>query len=193
MPIPCARCNAPLPEWELSAGAATCIQCGSPNTVRAFPALLRPAPAADAAEAAIEGEAACFDHPTKRAVAACQQCGRFVCQLCAVDFGAEVLCPSCVSTGRGKAKAANPETSRTLYDSIALLTPLVSLLFFPLTLITAPGAVVFSFMRWDRPLSLVRRNRWRFVAAILVGGIETALWIWLAVYLAAQVRERLNT
>jgi len=192
MPILCARCDASLPEWELSAGAATCIQCGSPNTVRAFPALLRAPASAAAAEAAIEGEAACFDHPTKRAVAACHQCGRFVCQLCAVDFGPEVLCPSCVATGRGKARAANPETSRTLYDSIALLMPLVSLCFFPFTLITAPGAVVFSFLRWSRPLSLVRRNRWRFVAAIMAGVVETALWIWLVVYLVARVRERLN-
>src|SRR5271169_1561219 len=88
MPLPCARCNSPLPAWELAGNdVAVCIECGSPNTVRAFPAALIPPSAPAPAEFAAEGEAACFDHPNKRAVAACQQCGRFVCQLCSVEFG----------------------------------------------------------------------------------------------------------
>jgi hypothetical protein len=97
-----------------------------------------------------------------------------------------------VAAGSGKAKAANPETSRTLYDSIALMTPLVSLVFWPLTLIAAPGAIVFSVMKWSQPLSLVRRNRWRFVVAILIGLTETALWVWGAIYVVATVRQRLG-
>ncbi len=84
MPVPCARCSMPLPRWALDAavksGAATaCPDCGSENTVRAFPAMFADR-AAVTPEAALTGEAACFDHPGKRAVAACRQCGRFVCQ-----------------------------------------------------------------------------------------------------------------
>lgn len=194
MPLPCARCDWPLPAWELAGhNIAVCARCRSANTVRAFPAALIPAATPAPAEIAAEGEAACFDHPSKRAVAACQQCGRFVCQLCAVEFGGAVLCPSCVAAGRGKAKAANLETSRTLYDSIALIAPLVTLLFWPFTLIAAPGAVVFSLMKWNQPLSLVRRNRWRLVAAIVVGLVETALWAWLVIYLVAQARRSSGT
>jgi hypothetical protein len=95
-----------------------------------------------------------------------------------------------VAAGSGKAKTANLETSRTLYDSIALIAPLITLLFWPLTLVTAPGAVVFTIMKWSQPLSLVRRNRWRFVAAALVGLTETGLWIWAAVYLVAVLRAK---
>jgi hypothetical protein len=70
-----------------------------------------------------------------------------------------------------------------LYDSIALTVPLVSLvLFWPMTLITAPATLVFSVMKWQRPLSLVRRSRWRFVVAMLVALAETAAWSWLLVY-----------
>lgn len=191
MPLPCARCNMPLPIWELAGHeAAVCTQCGSSNTARVFPAALAAPGAPAPVEFAADGEAACFDHPGKRAVAACQQCGRFVCQLCAVEFGAATLCPSCVAAGSGKAKAANLETSCVLYDSIALMLPLVSLLLWPFTLITAPGAVVFTLMKWRQPISLVRRNRWRFVMALLVGLVESGLWIWGAIYLVATIRSR---
>jgi hypothetical protein len=173
-----------LPLWELAtADVAVCTSCGSRNTVRVFPALFA-APAAPAVpEVARDGEAACFDHPAKRAVAACHQCGRFVCLLCSVEFEGKVWCPSCVAAGRGVSQPIRLEPSRMLYDSIALTVPLVSLvLFWPMTLITAPATLVFSVMKWQRPLSLVRRSRWRFVVAVLVALAETAAWSWLLVY-----------
>ena len=184
MPVPCARCDSPLPVWELAdGGMAACTNCGSRNTVRVFPALFAAPAGAAVPDNALEGEAACFDHPSNRAVAACHQCGRFVCQLCSVDFGGEVWCPTCVAAGRGQSKAVNMEPSRTLYDSLAMALPLLSLIFWPITLLTGPGTVVFSAIAWRRPLSVVRRSRWRFVVAILIGLLETAGWVLLAVYL----------
>lgn len=183
MPVPCACCDSRLPLWELaSADAAVCTTCGSRNTVRVFPALFTAASAPALPESALDGEAACFDHPSKRAVAACHQCGRFVCLLCSVEFGGQVWCPNCVAAGKGQSKAIYLEPSRTLYDSIALAVPLVSLIVWPVTLITGPGAVVFSAMTWRRPLSLVRRSRWRFVVACLIGLAQTAGWLWLIVF-----------
>jgi len=188
MPLPCARCDAPLPEWELSGGGqATCTSCGSLNEARIFPAALR-TQAPVQTESALEGEAACFDHPGKRAVAACGHCGRFVCALCSVEFGEELWCPSCVAAGAGSARNANPDTGRPLYDSMALIAPLLSLWFWPMTAITGPGAVVLSVLKWREPLSLVRRNRWRFVAAIVIGLSETAGWVLLVGYLIARAR-----
>jgi hypothetical protein len=183
MPVPCARCDSPLPVWELaSAGAAACTSCGSRNTVRAFPALFAAPDSPPLPESALDGEAACFDHPSKRAVAACHQCGRFVCQLCAVEFGDRVWCPACVAAGKGQGQAVYLEPSRVLYDSIALAIPLASLIFWPLTIVGGPGAVVFSAMTWKHPLSPVRRHRWRFLLAILIGLAETVGWLWLIVY-----------
>ena len=175
-------CNMPLPKWELAAGSiAACTVCGASNEVRVFPAAFH-AHAPVQTEAALAGEAACFDHPAKRAVAACQQCGRFVCHLCAVELGEAVWCPSCVTAGAGQAKAANLENSRTLYDSMALVAPLASLLMWPFTAIAAPGAIVLAIAKWRSPLSLVRRSRWRFVAAIFAGLLEIAGWIWGITY-----------
>ena len=188
MALACARCDMPLPEWELaSGGVATCTSCGSRNQARIFPAALR-APGRIETEAALDGEATCFDHPGKRAVAACRHCGRFVCPLCSVAFGDEVWCPSCVAAGAGPARGANPETSRVLYDSIALLAPPLSLLLWPLSLIAGPGAVFLSILKWRAPLSLVRRNRWRFVLGVLGGLVETTGWALLLGFLIARAR-----
>jgi hypothetical protein len=175
-----------LPEWELAAaGSAVCTACGSHNHVRAFPALLRPREEARP-ETAIEGEAACFDHPAKRAVAACSQCGRFLCRLCAVSFGEQTWCPGCVAAGAGKANAARLDTSRNLYDSIALILPLASLVLWPFTIVAAPASVVLALMKWNEPLSLVRRNHWRMVAAILISLGMIGLWGWGILYLVTK-------
>src|SRR5205807_6079362 len=138
---------------------------------RVYPAALA-AQSAARPDAAQEGEAACYDHPGKRAVAACTQCGRFVCQLCAIQFGSEVWCPSCVAAGAGKARVANEASVRSLHDSTALLLPTVSLVLWPFTALAAPVSLVLSILKWRQPISLVRRNRWRFVAAILVSSAE---------------------
>jgi hypothetical protein len=44
---------------------------------------------------------------------------------------------------------------------------------------------VLSALRWKKPLSPVRRNRWRFVVAIVVSLIEIGLMAWGIVYLIA--------
>jgi hypothetical protein len=192
MPVPCARCDSPLPLWELSsADAAVCTSCGSRNTVRVFPALFAAPSTPAVPESALDGEAACFDHPSKRAVAACHQCGRFVCLLCSVEFDGQVWCPSCVAAGKGQ-KKVYLEPSRVLYDSIALTVPLASLIFWPFTIVTGPGTLVFAAMTWKRPLSLVRQWRWRFLVAILIGLAETVGWVWLIVYWWEQFRMGLN-
>ncbi len=190
MAIPfCAKCEMPLPMWELAAGEqATCTHCGSKNLVRAFPAILERVAAAPPAEAALEGEAACYDHPAKRAAAACSQCGRFVCQLCSVEFANGVWCPSCVASGAGAAKTVNADTYRDLHDSTALIVPLAALLFWPAVAIAAPAGLVLTAIRWRRPLSLVRRNRWRFVAAAIVSALELAGVVWLTVYLILRAK-----
>jgi hypothetical protein len=189
MPVPCARCAMPLPKWELLKGdSAGCPTCGSRNHVLLFPAALAQAAAARP-EAAEQGEAVCFDHPGKRAVASCQQCGRFVCQLCAVEFGEGVWCPSCVANASGKAKQANSETSRMLYDTWALAIPFVLLAIWPLTLLSAPAVVALAIMKWRQPISLVRRNRWRFAAGLAIALAQGAAWVWFIWYTVARVRS----
>jgi hypothetical protein len=188
MPIACARCQMPLPAWEFaSAPAAACTSCGARNSAAVFPALFREAAAAVRPETVMDGEATCFDHPAKRAVAACNQCGKFVCPLCAVEFAEQVWCPGCVAGGSGQARVAQPDASRVLYDSIAFTGLLITFfVFWPVTILTAPAAVVLAIVKWKQPLSLVRHSRWRFVLAILLGLLITGGWLLLAVYGVVQ-------
>jgi hypothetical protein len=179
----------PLPKWELVNGdTAHCPSCGSRNRVRLFPVALAQTAAARA-EAALDGEAACFDHPAKRAVAACHQCGRFVCQLCAVQFGAGVWCPSCMAASSGKARPAISDTSRTLYDTWALTIPFALLVIWPVTILSAPVVAALALMTWKNPISLVRRNRWRFGAGLALALLQGAAWIWGIWYVVAKVRS----
>ena len=179
----------PLPKWELRNGeAANCTSCGSRNTVRLFPAALTQGAAAHA-ETALEGEAACFDHPGKRAVSACRQCGRFVCQLCAVEFGEGVWCPSCVAGSRGTARPAKSEASRTLWDTWALAIPFALLVVWPLTVLSLPAVAALTFMKWKQPISLVRRWRWRFGVGLTAALAEDGLWLWLIWYFVAKARR----
>ena len=128
MPFPAPAANAVAPVGTGVRRAAACTSCGvAQYRARISGAVPRPRRAARP-EVALDGEAACFDHPGKRAVAACHQCGRFVCLLCSVEFGGQVWCPSCVAAGRGQGKPSILEPSRMLYDSIALAVPLVSLM-----------------------------------------------------------------
>src|ERR1700722_20211337 len=146
MSVPCNRCGRPLPKWELARqDRAQCPVCGAYSMVGVFPALFYRQTGPMAVEAAAEGEAACFDHPGKRAIAACGHCGRFVCQLCAVDFKSDfksdfkgdfknsVWCPSCFAAGDLSVKAAGLTNSLTLYDSISLTVALAPLLLWPFT------------------------------------------------------------
>ncbi|HTT64760.1 MAG TPA: hypothetical protein VMG35_23070 [Bryobacteraceae bacterium] len=190
MPVPCNRCNQPLPKWGLATGEAVlCPECGAASLVRVFPALFYAPSGPAAAEAAEEGEATCFDHPAKRAVAACSRCGRFVCQLCEVEFKGAVWCPSCFTAGETQAKTPGFGNSRTLYDSTALIVAAAPLLVWPFTAISAPIALFLAVRYWNRPLSLVRRWRWRSALAAAVALCEIGAWIWGITYLLLKGRS----
>jgi uncharacterized membrane protein YidH (DUF202 family) len=171
-------------------GAADCTLCGAANQAWLFQAALTSAPLVHP-EIALEGEAACYEHADKRAIGACQRCGRFVCQFCSVEFGTEVLCPSCVAGGGVTSARLNP--SLTMFDSIALIAPLASLIIYPFTIIAAPASLVLSIVKWKQPISPVRRNRWRFVLAIIISLIMIGLWIWGIVYFVALMAKNGST
>jgi hypothetical protein len=175
----------PLQTRQLATnGTANCTLCGAANQAWLFHAALTSAPLVHP-EIALEGEAACYEHSDKRAIGACQRCGRFVCQFCSVEFGSEVLCPTCVMGGNVASARLNP--SLTMFDSIALIAPLASLIIYPFTIVAAPASLVLSLVKWKQPISPVRRNRWRFVVAIIISLIMIGLWIWGVTYLVALV------
>ena len=173
--VECPKCSAPLPEeWFTGRATGTCVNCNSHYEVRGFPAIAGVAQSLTASQLALaEGEASCFQHASKKAVAACNQCGRFLCALCEMDANGAVWCPTCLVSGISKHNVAVLENHRTLYDSIALGMAALPLLIFYIAFLTGPVAVFLAIRYWRRPSSLVPRNKWRLVVALVLGILET--------------------
>lgn len=81
------------------------------------------------------------------------------------------------------------EHQRTLYDNIALglaVFPLVLVVFYYFTLVTAPMSLFVTIRYWSAPRSIVRRNRIRFILAIFVALATILGWAAVFTYLATR-------
>jgi hypothetical protein len=126
-----------------------------------------------------EGVSRCFYHEQKKAVIACDVCGRFLCALCDVEFKEQHLCPSCLQSGQSKGQFAMLDNQRVLWDSASLTLCLVPLLVWPFTLLTAPAALCCAIYSFFRPSSVVPRTRIRSYVAIVLSVAQIAGWILL--------------
>ena len=177
--VACTGCQARLPaDFFNLTHFVGCPSCEASLRIRVFPALVRTEEAPVATPVLTEGESSCFYHPHKRAVVACESCGRFLCALCDIEVGDKHRCPGCLSnTGR---KTPELEKRRTLYDGIAFALATFPILFWPFTLITAPAAMFLTIRHWRTPLSIFPRTKIRFVIAFLLAGAQVFGWCYLA-------------
>jgi len=175
----CPRCSSALPDWYFKQARtdSSCPSCYAKLSVEIFPAVFRQRAKIDLASlTSAEGEACCYEHTTKRAKAVCHQCGRFLCALCEVDIDGKIWCPGCLHPTRSGPKLQALERQRTLYDSIALaLATLPALFFVYPSVISAPVVLFLTARHWKSPSSIVPRNKWRFIAAIILVLAELAL------------------
>jgi hypothetical protein len=183
--IRCTQCQAPLAVENYNSGRLDpCPDCHALLRVEAFRALVQPPRIGQAAEQVlVEGESSCFFHPAKKASVACDGCGRFICSVCDIELSGQHLCPSCLESGKRKGKLGQIESSRTLYDSLALGLATYPLLIFYLTLITAPMALYLTIRHWHAPGSVIGRGKWRFVVAAVLATLQIGGWIALFVAL----------
>jgi hypothetical protein len=151
-----------------------------------FPAFLKEHRTGGSGEAASSDEASCYYHPNKKAVITCDHCGRFLCDLCDIQFGSEHICPTCLETGKKKGKIANLERERILYDRMALKLAIYPLLVFWLTIITAPLSLYLTIRHWRSPGSIVGGGRVRFLIAGLLSILEIAGWVLMIGYLVTK-------
>lgn len=180
--LECPSCHAPLPDG-LDV-APTIERCGACNTrlrVATFPAFFQPPPEAQPGQSAIEdGEATCFHHDQKRAVATCDACGKFLCQLCDVELPTGHFCTQCFEQGARKGKIAEVERSRPRYDTVVLMLALLGLFLWTIPLVPL-GAFIFGIVKRKAPPSLVHRSRVRLYLGLTLAVIEfiggCAFWI----------------
>lgn len=162
-----------------------CHACGAQVQFALFPALSKPLHAHAGDATVFSDEATCFFHESKRAVADCESCGRFVCGLCRLDWGNRILCPACISTPDTKHLLV---TSRTLYGNIALAVAAFSVLVFYVSLLIAPVALAIAIKSFRSEGSLVRPGRWTAWLAIIVASAELIGWTWLITYFVLKFR-----
>jgi hypothetical protein len=189
--LSCSKCGASIPFEDWNREHAFCILCRAPHSAYVFPALFSKIDqAASAAAIVAEGEASCYYHPRKRAVVPCDQCGRFLCTLCQVEFLGQNWCPGCIDAHKQKGQLANLDSSRPLYDNMALvLATLPAVLVWP-TIITAPMSLYVAARNWRKPSSLLPRTKVRFYVAVVLAVIEIVGWVWLAAFLIQSLISR---
>jgi|CZKI01.1.fsa_nt_gi hypothetical protein len=180
--LPCPSCGRLLDSlaWH-DAESGSCRNCRVHFEFVGFPALnARPQRAVPKAVLVAE-HATCFHHPENQAEAVCEECGRFLCAVCAISFAGRLLCPECIRAATKN--DINSVGSRVLYDGIALSLAALPLLMWPVTLVTAPVALGSVFVGWRKPRSLVGGGRLRFVAAGLIAVAEIVGWVFLFTFL----------
>ncbi len=175
MLIFCPRCNAALPDYIFRKPQvdSDCPTCATKLGLTIFPALFRSTAKIDPINMlTVEGEATCFEHANKRAVAVCNKCGRFLCALCEVEVAGQVWCPNCLTSANSGGPIQALEKRRTLFDSIALALASLPALFVYPALITGPTVLYLTIRYWKKPSSIIPRGKWRFIVALLFAFIE---------------------
>lgn len=142
-----------------------------------FPARFRKSgPGATAESRVVGNEAACFFHSGKKAARVCDNCGRFLCELCEVAFNDRRLCPVCLEAGKKKGKIKNLENHRILFDSMALYLAVAPILLIWVTVLTAPAAIFLAIRYWKAPGSVIPRTQLRRILALLIAAIQVGTW-----------------
>jgi hypothetical protein len=176
--LACPSCKRTLgPESWIDAHHGTCFRCKTDYEFFGFPALNASRTKVAAQTAMLAEDSVCFFHAENRAEAVCEGCGRLLCPVCAVPFGGQKICPTCIAATK-TSEAPQMTRSRVLFDGIALMAAGLPLLLWPFTLVTAPFALGMVIYGWKQPGSLVRGpSRVRFIIAGLLAAIQIGVWV----------------
>ncbi|PIE90269.1 MAG: hypothetical protein CR997_06680 [Acidobacteria bacterium] len=179
--LSCGFCKKTLPpvDSEGNREIQSCPHCGSFYRVDVFPAFIgspeeddeqRDLSRIDDSHKQGMGKASCYFHVNNRAVTPCSHCGRFLCSLCRIPVGNELICPKCIGEG---VDGLNSNNSCIQYDSIALWLAILPVLFFlwP-ALIGAPASLFITVRYFNKPCSYLPRTKARFILAALLSAVE---------------------
>jgi len=167
--ISCPKCSHQIHAARFNKPAGACPRCGSQIIAAAFASLISTQASSGAGERLLEADqASCFYHPNKKASIPCDNCGRFLCTLCDVDFGGRHLCPACIEAGSGTESETTLDTRRILYDKLALFLAIIP------TFFTQLIAIFLAIKYWSSPISIPPRSplRWRWILAVVISLLE---------------------
>ena len=186
--IACPNCRTVLPVQNANTGVFhRCQVCRARIRTELFNAFYRPLAQGVTGEHIQEqGQAECYYHPGKKAVAPCSGCGRLLCALCEVSLDGRSLCMPCLQAGQSHGRIESIENKRILYDRLAMALALWPLLFIFITPFTAP-AVVYTVLRyWRAPGSILPHTRIRFIIALLIAVLQLAGWAFFLTWVISR-------
>lgn len=186
--VPCPRCGQDLPAESLRAGGARCYNCESTVEAVVFGAAFSK-PLVPEDTPLETGEASCFFHPERQAVVPCSHCGRFLCNLCRVDWSGSSLCISCLDAFQKAPRSSFLSASRFHFDSLALALATVPSLIISPSIVTAPMALGLTLFTFRRQTSITPRSKWRFIVAGVLALAQIVGWVWLVVYTVSQAAQ----
>jgi hypothetical protein len=190
--LSCPHCSEPLPvNLFVSGHTGQCPSCYAKVEAYIFPEFHRGPSSPPGIHLADEHEAVCFFHSRYRARTPCDHCGRFLCEICAIDVGSREICPECLSQLRKQKNETGLVHYAALFDNVALFlvtAPLVTVIFWLFTILAAPVSLFLSFYYWSRQWNLLPRSRLHFSMAIFFSVLLIAFWAFV-IYHVATVRK----
>ncbi len=188
----CPHCSQPLPIHLFVPGQpAECPACRSRVEAYIFPEFHQDLSSRPGIHLAQEHEAVCYFHSRYRAMTPCDNCGRFLCEICAISRRRRQLCVECLSKVTNTRNETGLVHYAALFDNVALFlvtAPVVTVIFWFFTIFTAPISLFLSFYYWSRQWNLLPRSRLRFVIAILLSLLLIAFWVFV-IYYAVTTRK----
>jgi hypothetical protein len=188
--LTCPHCSGPLSVDLFGGGrSGRCPACHSQVEAYIFPEFHKAASARSEIHLAQELEAVCYFHSRYRAKNPCDNCGRFLCEICAINVGNRELCAECLSQLRKQRNETGLVHYAALFDNVSLFlvtAPVITIFFWFLTIFSAPVSLFLSFYYWQRQWSLLPRSHVRFTLAILVSLTLIGFWGFVAYYLATH-------
>jgi hypothetical protein len=181
----CPLCRRLLgPEFWNTGQFQVCPGCSTQIMATTFPVISTPAGATTVLPCEA-GESSCFFHAGHRAETICDACGRFLCGLCSINFGKRKYCPDCIYRNRRERNDGLLIDQAILFDNIAisiLALSVLTLSYLLLGLVISSLALCLVFIGWRSQRTLVRRSRFRFGFALILGLVEGAAWVLLLLF-----------
>ena len=177
----CPLCRRPLPYEEMSPGTQVCPHCrgffeavsfSPPETNIVVPRL---------GEAGPEGATSCVHHARNAAVATCDRCGSFICELCRVEVDGKGFCPGCFERLSSEGALESIVTRFPGHDAAAAWCAMLGLVFAP---IFGPPAIYFGVrqLRWKKKMKESDSLGGAYIAIVL-GVLEGIGFLVLLAYL----------
>ncbi|MEM9445028.1 MAG: hypothetical protein AAGA18_06720 [Verrucomicrobiota bacterium] len=200
--LKCRKCGVLLKGGSILDGSyEACPSCQASSRLKVYPAYFDKIEKGKLGQKALgDKEATCYFHPDRKAVAICDECGKFVCELCAIpdplanDGASEgVLCPECYSRKLESSGRRGGREEVFLYDGMAVslavvpLIPPICIIMYWAIIFTAPAALFLSIAYWGKTRHFMPRSKIRNIVAIVFSLLQVLFLIGIVVLIVTSL------